>query len=346
MSFKRGMAALNLEYTDKIPRMEFFDHDEMIKKLTGIDSRDTERQKDIGPAIAKALDYDYIWSIYEMPVAKGRITKMGHAVWNNIDGQDNELICPFTNEDEVLDFDPVEEYGIPDRKLMVEEFGRNYRDGQFANYTDAVFPGGRYHSIFSACIRTFGWDMFLSSAGYDYDRFDRVLEGFYRITKAEIEAWIDVGIKVFNMHDDICWSSGPAFHPEWYRKYIFPRYKKLWEPLKEAGIKVIYTSDGAVSIFIDDLFEAGADGLVIEPSTSLEYIVEKYGKTKIVMGNIDCRILQFGTKDDIYNEVKRCVELGKKCPGYFYSVSNHIPNGIPLENIDYYLEITEKLGKR
>ncbi len=346
MSFERGWAALNLEMTDRIPRTEFIDNDEYIKKITGLDTSKKEQRDLIKPAISRALDYDYIWSTYEMPLVKGRITKMGHAVWNEIDTKDNNVHCPFTDEEEVLSFDPVEEYGIPEKQVIADAFRKHYRRGQEGLYLHAVFPGGRYNSIFSACIRTFGWEMLLSSIAYDYERFDRVLEGFYLITRAEVGAWIEAGIKVYNMHDDICWTSGPVLHPDWYRKYIFPRYKRLWEPLKEAGIKIIYTSDGNYTKFIDDIVEAGADGLVMEPTTSMEYFLHKYGRNKVAIGNMDCRILQFGTREDIYNEVKRCADIGRSCPGYFFNVGNHIPNGIPIEHIDYYFECCDNLGKR
>jgi uroporphyrinogen-III decarboxylase len=64
------------------------------------------------------------------------------------------------------------------------------------------------------------------------------------------------------------------------------------------------------------------------------------------MGNADCRILQFGTREDIEREIKRCIDLGRNCPGYFMLTSNHIPNGIPLENVDFYFETFERMRKR
>ncbi|MFH2069058.1 MAG: hypothetical protein ABII89_06325 [Candidatus Omnitrophota bacterium] len=74
------------------------------------------------------------------------------------------------------------------------------------------------------------------------------------------------------------WTNGAIFKPEWYRKYIFPRYQKLWRPLKEAEIKVLLCSDGNFTKFVDDVAAAGADGSVFEPPADLEYIVSRYGK--------------------------------------------------------------------
>ena len=79
--------------------------------------------------------------------------------------------------------------------------------------------------------------MFLSSVPKHEDQFNKVLEGFLELSLLEIKAWTKTDIEVCLIHDDIAWTSGPVFHPDWYRKYIFPKYKVLFQPLKEKGIK-------------------------------------------------------------------------------------------------------------
>ena len=84
----------------------------------------------------------------------------------------------------------------------------------------------------------------------------------------------------------------------------------------------------------------------MEPSVDMRYIAEKYGKTHAFVGNADTRILLSDTKEDIYNEVKRCMDIGKKCPGFFLAVGNHIPANTPVDNCLYYNEAYEKLRNR
>ncbi|HHV62165.1 MAG TPA: hypothetical protein GXX51_05950 [Firmicutes bacterium] len=347
MSYERGLKALNLEMTEKIPHTEYLDHPGYVRLKTGFDLNpdDPDEFRLANAAIAKVMDYDLFWNIFERPITRGRITKMGRAYFHENQGPDYEVYCPFKTVEEVLNFDPVAEYGIPDVDITAKIFQQHYMENQ-ALYDSMVYTGGRYHTLFSACIRTFGWEMFLAGAGADYERFDRVLEGFYEISLAEVKAWTKTGIKAYICHDDIVWSSGPVFHPDWYRKYIFPRYEKLWAPLKEAGIKVLYCSDGNFDAFVDDIVRAGADGFIFEPITSLERIAEKYGKSKVMVGNIDCRILTSGTKEEIRAEVKRCADIGRDCPGYFFAVGNHIPSNVPVENIEIYLEALDEFGRR
>ncbi len=362
MSIQRGWDAFNLLMTDKIPHSEFISNDEFILKKTGFDTRkmattdysnlyknmdeltfDSDRSK-VDQALARIFDYDLIHSFYEMPI-KGRYTFMGHAAWSEFDKKESAVRSPFKDIDEVLDFDPVKEYCLYDFEEVVNKF-KNHQCSSVKAYPDAVIALGRYNTLFSACIRTFGWEMFLSSVPHNEKQFDRVLEGFYELCLIETRAWAQTDLKVFICHDDIAWTTGPVFNPDWYRKYIFPRYKRLWEPLKEKGIKIFFFADGNYTEFIDDIFQAGADGIGFEIFTSLDYAINKYGKDKVILGNADCRILQFGKKKDILREVKRCTEIGKNCPGYFMAITNHIANKIPVDNIEYYFECFEELRDR
>ncbi|GAG82806.1 unnamed protein product, partial [marine sediment metagenome] len=77
--------------------------------------------------------------------------------------------------------------------------------------------------------------------------------------------------------------------------------------------------------FVDDIAECGADGFIFEPLVDLKMIVEKYGQTKVIIGNIDCRVLTFGKKEDIYREVRRCADLGRDCPGFFCRRQSYSP---------------------
>ena len=326
MSFERGLAAIRLESPTEIPHTQYMSHPRLAEALAGKASDDPQ----FGEALSKALDIDFVWYT-DGPAVHGRLTSMGHAVWQE-DGSDfdTNIQCPFNDVEEVLSFDPVAEYGIPDVNAKAEEYQAFWKERQAAN--DAVHPGGLYRSLFSFAIAAFGWDMFLTAGATDEERFDKVLEGFFQIIMAHTQAWAKTDIEVFLTHDDMVWTEGAVFHPRWYRAHVFPRYRKYWEVLKDAGKKVLFCSDGDFTEFVDDLAEAGAEGFIFEPLTSLEYVVERYGKTHVIIGNADTRILTFGTKEGVRREVKRCMDLGRDCPGYFFAVGNHIPHNVPVAN--------------
>jgi hypothetical protein len=344
MSYERGRQALNLEMPDRIPHTEYVSNPTWVKRLTGLDPRDPEEAAEAGVALVREWDYDLRWFNMALP-DQPRMTHMGTAVWSEDFEVTDNRICPFTDFGDVLEFDPVAEIAVPPHDELVQHYARRWKRAQ-AETPTAVVPGGYYNTIFSWCILTFGWEMFLTAAALDEERFDDVLEGFCEVSLASYRAQAECGCEVFICHDDIVWTEGAVFHPEWYRERVFPRYERLWEPLKNAGVKVLFCSDGDFTEFVDDLAEAGADGFIFEPLTDLRYVMENYGQEKVIIGNMDCRVLMFGGEREIRAEVERCASLGRDCPGYFFAVGNHIPYNVPVEAIATYADAIEELGRR
>lgn len=109
---------------------------------------------------------------------------------------------------------------------------------------------------------------------------------------------------------------------------------------------ILFTSDGSYTEFIDDIAACGINGFVLEPTTDMAYIANHYGKTVSFLGNADTRFLLNDTRDDIYAEVKRCMDIGKQYPGFFMAVGNHIPSNMPVDAALYYDEIVRQMSKR
>jgi uroporphyrinogen-III decarboxylase len=108
----------------------------------------------------------------------------------------------------------------------------------------------------------------------------------------------------------------------------------------------LYISDGSYTEFIDDIAACGINGFVLEPTTDMAYIARQHGKIHSFCGNADTRILLNGTKEEIYAEVKRCMDIGKRYPGFFMAVGNHIPSNTPVDAALCYDEVVRKLSKR
>lgn len=328
---------------DRIPHTEYLTHRSFIMKVTGLDSEDPSQRREAYAALVKVLDYDFIWSTYDWEWGLPR-TDMGRAKYYEAEVPWHSSY-PFKSAEEVLAFNPLETADLPSMEELTASVREYYERGQ-ALYPDAVFPGGFYNSVFTWNIITFGWELFMVAAKTDPRRFEQILDQFTAISQMVVEAHIRAQVPIFLGHDDIVWASGPVFSPAWMREVIFPRLKRLWTPLREAGIKVLFCSDGNFDQFVDDLVEAGAEGFIFEPLTDLEYIVEQYGQTHVIIGNIDSRILQYGRSEEIRAEVKRCADLGRDCPGYFFAVGNHIPYTVPIPSIECYLEAIGEYGKR
>ena len=350
MSYKDGMAAMNLQFSDRVPRTEYSAdfHWELIKEVTGMDAvNDTAIRGAASKRFKEIWNYDMIWNIL---VGGGHLTgprsSMGHAVYQADSSDYNtNVFTAFKDTEDVYKIDMFELYGTVDHNKMVSDFNAHYK-AACAYYPDTVNMTGVYITCISGLIEMFGWEMLLEALGEDPVKFGEVTNRYCEWISQHFRALADSDAEVVMIHDDIVWTEGAFVAPEWYRKYVFANYKKMFAPIIESGKKILYTSDGTYTEFLDDIAACGVNGFVFEPTTDMQYAADKYGKTHVLIGNADTRILLSGTKDDIYNEVKRCMDIGKKYPGFMLAVGNHIPPNTPVQNCLWYNEFYEKLGKR
>ena len=352
MSYQDGWNALNLHMPPRVPRTEFSleSHWELIRRVTGIDvtyKSDGETKQKASLALIKAYDYDFLWSVLIGGHVFGdKSTDMGHAVYND-GGGDFRAVGKnlFDDPEDALKMDPFEFYGPIDEKKAIADFNAAYKKN-CDTFPDAVNMTGIYVTCISGLIAILGWDTLLTAAGIDPHAFGELTNRYALWMQQYMNALAKCEAPVVMIHDDIVWTAGAFIHPDWYRRFVFPNYKKYFSPLREAGKIIMYTSDGNYTQFIDDVAATGINGFVLEPVTDMAYIAEKYGKTHAFIGNADTRILLSGKKEDIRNEVKRCMDIGKKYPGFFMAVGNHIPANTPVDNVLYYNEAYEEMSKR
>ena len=60
--------------------------------------------------------------------------------------------------------------------------------------------------------------------------------------------------------EDICYNKGPMVPVSILREIYFPHLRRAVEPLKEAGLRIIWHSDGNIMPILDDLLDCGVDG--------------------------------------------------------------------------------------
>ncbi len=350
MSYEAGMKALNLEFSDQVPRTEYSvaGHWELVKVVTGMPVETDEERMAARTEFMKKWDYSINWAtcVSRNYMKNGRTTDMGHAEYatNGEDFRDT-ITNPFTDVEQVWALDPCKEYGEFDKQQLIREFEDKY-DQLCSTRICGVNMGGVYITMISGILEILGWDMMLLALGSDEKKFNKLLEGYYEWVKQFYEAFAESKIPVFMCHDDMMWTSGPFAHPDWYRENIFPKVKKMIEPVKAAGKKILFTSDGTYDMFYDDVIGMGVDMVVMEPSNDMELFAKKYGKTHGFIGGCDCRVLLNGSKEDIYKEVKRAMDIGKPYPGYVFCTGNHIPSNTPVDNCLYYQDAYLELRKR
>ncbi|MFA6948262.1 MAG: uroporphyrinogen decarboxylase family protein [Eubacteriales bacterium] len=348
MLFEKAAAALELQFTDRVYRTEYsvLGHSALIERVTGEKLTDQNRLE-LTRRFCREWDMCLNWNIMVNADFLGEYrSSMGHAVYaEGGSDRNDDVFTRFKDTDEVFAFDPCEKLPVIPEDELIRRFEEHYRSAK-AWIPDMLHMTGTYITCMSGLIDMLGWDMLLSCAGEDAERFGDFTDRYAKWIERFFIAMAKSSVPYIMVHDDIVWTEGAFINPAWYRKYIFPNYKRCFRHLHEAGKKILFTSDGNYTEFIDDIADCGIDCFVLEPLTDMSYIAEKYGKTHSFIGNADTRILLGGTREDIYNEVKRCMDIGKKYPGFIMAVGNHIPANTPVDSCLWYDEFCRTLGKR
>ena len=203
----------------------------------------------------------------------------------------------------------VEEVG----PAMLDEMARLY-----AARAQVGFPvPWHYGTLITRATIEFGWEPFLMASAIDPNRFGKLLDRFGEASLAVVKGWTEIeGTELIDIHDDIAGTHGIFMSPEWYREYVFPWYKRMFEAIHEKGRKAMYVSDGNYMQVLNDILEAGADGLYIE-TTSMDpgEFMRRAGRDKLYLIKSDSRNIDFGIPDDIYEELKKLRELHEEFPG-------------------------------
>ncbi len=119
------------------------------------------------------------------------------------------------------------------------------------------------------------------------------------------------GIEGGFLGDDIAFKSGPLMNPVWLREHYFPRLARAIAAAHARGIKVLFHSDGDLNPILDDLVEAGIDGLnPIEVLANMDVgVIHRRHPHLFMAGGIDVsQLLPFGTPQQVYDAVRKAID--------------------------------------
>lgn len=168
---------------------------------------------------------------------------------------------------------------------------------------------------------------------------NKLLDKLLKYRVEEAKRFIDLGIDIVQLGDDIGMQTGMVISPAIWRKYFKERMKILINEIKKHSrnkVYIFYHSDGNIEPIINELIEIGVQILnPIQPECmDPTRIKEKYGDKIILHGTISIqRTLPFGTINDVKEEVnKRIKECGFN--GGLVLAPSHSPQPeVPIENL-------------
>lgn len=211
-----------------------------------------------------------------------------------------------------------------------------------------LWMSGGHTVTFDGNFRLFGYKPYLLTCIRDKDAVKK-LNAYYAehsrcMNEVVAKAVKEEGIAPFCFTGtDICYSHGPMLSPRILDEIYFPYVEKAFEPLKNAGIKIIWHSDGYITPIVKSLINAGVNGFQgFQEKYGVEFadftrMKVKDGKPLLLIGSVQVSTtLVFGTVETVKKDVERCIDLameGRGVGGHILGTDTNISPDVPPENI-------------
>ena len=151
------------------------------------------------------------------------------------------------------------------------------------------------------------------------------------------------------------YATPPYLHPEEFDKLVTPYDKELVKLLHQYKGFARLHSHGKIKKVLKSFVEMEIDATdPVEPSpdgdVELKEAREILGNKVTLIGNIEERLLEINSKEEIENAVRKAIEEGKTSNGGFILCPTAMPLTTPLnekvqENIIHYIDCGIKYGK-
>ncbi len=149
---------------------------------------------------------------------------------------------------------------------------------------------------------------------------------------------------------DICGRGGPLIDPAFLQDHYFPLVRQAIEPIRRAGGKLVWHSDGDVRPLLDDILDlgvAGLQGFQSECGVNLEDIVERRtidGDPLLIFGPISvATTLVRETPAGVKRAVREAIRICEGRASLVLFTSNEILPDVPMENMKALYEVLREL---
>jgi uroporphyrinogen decarboxylase len=172
------------------------------------------------------------------------------------------------------------------------------------------------------------------------DVFEACVEQVFRFSSTYIERFVAVAGKnldILYLADDFASQRGLLVDPRFWRKFLKPRYERLFAVGKRLGLPVWFHSCGDITAVLPDLIEIGMDvwetvqlhALAMTP----EKLKQESGRHIAFFGGVNTQALPFRTPGEVAEEVRRCIDVLGQGGGYICGPDHHVKPDVPAANV-------------
>ena len=170
---------------------------------------------------------------------------------------------------------------------------------------------------------------------------------YFRVFLDEVGDVIDV----IMIGDDLAGQSGPLFKPDFYRRVVQPRQKRLAQYIRSrTRAKIWYHTCGSCAEYIPDLLDNGIDALnpvqIGIPGMDPADLKARFGDRLTFWGGaIDAQhVLPTASPEEVRRHVRKNLDALKPGGGYVFNNVHNVQAGVPPENIVALFDAAYEFG--
>ena len=206
-----------------------------------------------------------------------------------------------------------------------------------------VSAGLRHGHTYLQLTDLCGYENFTYYMMDEEPELEPLIKGVTDFNCAIIRKYLDMGVDMITIPEDLGMQQGPMITPENFRKYIMPSYQRMMDMVRKEGKILHMHSDGDIRSLVDDIIAGGCQVINLQDLVNgIDWIAEHFrGKTCVEL-DIDRQSVTYsGTPKDIGDLIREEVEKLSTPEGGLMMIYGTYP-GIPLENVDALATALEK----
>jgi uroporphyrinogen decarboxylase len=173
---------------------------------------------------------------------------------------------------------------------------------------------------------------------------DRITEIQVRLSQRFLEIGVDGGY----FGDDYGAQYSMLFSPQLWRRLIKPRLTRMFAVFRDAGLPVIFHSDGDIRAILPDLVEIGITALnPVQPEVlDHGWLSQEFGAELSFYGGISTQVVLPKTDEEAVRQatMKCARQLAPSGTGLLLGPSHRMQSDIPPRSVEAMLQAFRQLG--
>lgn len=251
-------------------------------------------------------------------------------------------------EHPLADLTRLSDYRFPDPKkhngLHPIDWDAEARSLQLARQAGKLADAGLRHGhTFLQMTDIRGYQNFLFDMMDGADYLPDFLTRLTDFNLALIDRYLEIGVDIFRIPEDLGMQQGPMLSPDNFQQYIVPCYRRMTKRVRQAGVPVHMHSDGDIRTLTEDLLSTGIDALNLQDLVNgLDWIRDHLKGRVCIDLDIDRqKITRFGTPSEVKELIRREIDLLNDPAGGLMFTFGLYP-GTPEENVIALMDALEE----